>query len=270
LALCLYGCQLEQHVRRVSSKEFAVVVQTGETDIEYRFLRDEDGLYLLRGVYASPSERIVSRNSILEFAISARPAGAHYPTEWVPSHGKVTGVAEAVEVSLTVDGEPLRLDAIGKPRPIRSFRLEQRFRAVNPHGGGTLWTHHLTHTLEAGRLHITSRLRFQQPTYIARAYFGMIAADTDLVPVLSVDGEAIPIPAGRKQLASPAASATFTGPRYTVHIAVEQRPEPMQPARLVRRANGVAKLYLGGLNGVTVQPGETITSHHTLRVLPTD
>jgi len=237
---------------------------------------------------------IVSQNSVPDFAISARPLGAAYNSEWVPNHGSVTGVSYSPSIKVMIDG----IETIGTPgttldatydfREIEDFQIMQKFEARNPNGtGGSMWAHWVTHTLRKRDpvLSIKNRLEVLQDTRMTQIYFGMLpAASANVTRMALNDGtelSAIPVDNSEQTFGWNVTSAMYagefvTGNSHAVAVEVTSLRDSASfgtsyaqavPGRISHRADGTTKIYWGAGTNVDVPAGKILRSEHRIGVV---
>ncbi|MBC8652916.1 hypothetical protein GQR86_05925 [Providencia vermicola] len=223
-------------------------------------------------------------NTIVDFAVAARPDGHNGSSTWVPSHGDVTGVSVNINRKVYINGIMLS-NAIGTVpdldmTEIKSFRVDQQFDAKNANAASILWHQWIMHDISYdGELSITNKLEFLSDTWISNAYLGMCAGHTENLTRLVYDTglEISPLKKdGSTDYYDYGAQSVCLAGYYDQNkglshgVVCEVNPQEacnwlsdIQPAATVRqewRADGVTKTYWTALNNVTVPAGAVIRS----------
>ncbi|HGN1707127.1 TPA: hypothetical protein ACKRTE_003026 [Providencia rettgeri] len=223
-------------------------------------------------------------NTIVDFAVAARPDGHNGSSTWVPSHGDVTGVSVNINRKVYINGIMLS-DAIGTVpdldmTEIKSFRVDQQFDAKNANAASILWHQWIMHDISYdGELSITNKLEFLSDTWISNAYLGMCAGHTENLTRLVYDTgvEISPLKKdGSTDYYDYGAQSVCLAGYYDKNkglshgVVCEVNPQEacnwlsdIQPTATVRqewRADGVTKTYWTALNNVTVPAGAVIRS----------
>lgn len=237
---------------------------------------------------------VVSPDSIPDFAISARPQGAAYSSEWVPHHGTTTGVSYNPAIKVLVDGQEVVSTPSGMPaeaynyREIEGFQIIQQFEARNPNGtGGSMWRHYVVHSLRRRdpALNIKNRLEVLQNTRMSQIYFGMLPAATANVQrlVLNNGYELNGIPSDNSDYTFDwgATSAMYAGEFapgnfHAAAVFVTSLKDTAGlgspyaqtvPGRINHRSDGVTKVYWGAGENVDVPTGTVMRSEHRIGVI---
>lgn len=240
---------------------------------------------------------LFSTASVPDFAISARPANQPgYTPRWVPEHAGVSGVSGSVNFKLIVDGRTVTSTA-GLLTALASYmefsetvQVVQAFNALHPSGGGTMWTHIVTHTFERDRpvMVIDNALIFSQDTYVSEGYIAMMPSDTDFADRLTLNNGVVisPVPAdgSTSSFGFDVSGAMYSG-EYSetagnYHAMAMQvsslreaanlsgRTQPAVPGLLDFRASTVTKVYFKLCDtGTTFLAGERLTCRHEIALV---
>ncbi|HGN1704801.1 TPA: phage tail protein [Providencia rettgeri] len=225
---------------------------------------------------------LVPVNTIIDFAISAKPDEYQEGSTWTPSHSGIAGVTVNTNRKVYLDGVMIDNSLSSIPdlpmTEIRSFRIDQQFDAKHANVATLLWHQWVTHNIMSdGELSITNKLEFRAKTWVSNAYLAMLAAKTDSFSRLVYDDgqEFSPLKADGSTEFYPygAQSAMYAGyydenKGLSHGIVAEVNPQeacnwltPYQPAMTVRQENRtdqVTKTYWPALNNISVQAGTVI------------
>lgn len=214
----------------------------------------------------STVQYITPTNSILDFAVSARPEGADYGTEWVPQHSSVSGVSSNVFYKIFVDGTDLFKDDVLaiNYQEINDFEISQKFSATNPNGSdGTMWTHYVNHSIRKNKpyLSIQNKMKINKDTYVGSLYLGMLASLQSTMNTLNLNNgkeyRTLLTDGSEQDFGLDVTSALFRGEyepgnfhgvaidvsslKEAVSFGTEYQPETV--GRITFRSDDVAKVY---------------------------
>lgn len=250
--------------------------------INYCFNYNADGLLLLRGVETNvkriPKSKkisIISKNSIPDFAIAARPAGSEKDFNWVPIHGKALGVSLNTKIEFKVNGQIVSKNALNSI-DIDDFEIVQSFNARNlGHPTEVLWKHTVIHSISKKEpcLSVSNRVDFLRETEIKNMYLTMLPATSKSMDKLYLnDGSSFPsIPMNNSELkiSTGADSAVYLGKygdfNYICAVDILDKKEGKE-ARVTFRGDNVTKFYLDTFNGIA-KKGQVFTNTQRLLVL---
>lgn len=248
----------------------------------------------LKQIDEAQSFDAITRNSIPDFAIRARPSGASYNSEWVPSHAGLAGVSTNIFIKILVNGKIVNQSAGSVPdiefQEIETFEIVQSMSARNPNGSdGTMWTHYITHSIgQDGKLRITQSMRVQQDTEVGKGYFAMLPVESSplelgrLVLNNRFVKSPIPLDGSQDTFGNDVTSAAFLGefePGKYYGCAIDisslqdavsydrKDYEPDIPGLVTYRTDNVAKLYWTFLDDVTIKAGDVFSHQSTISVI---
>jgi hypothetical protein len=238
------------------------------------------------------SVSLLSSNTILDFAISARPLNATYGSEWVPAHS-VSGVSISPNIKIFVDGVE-RGSLVGAGitndyHDVKSIEISQRFKAINPNGtDGEMWEHFVKHKISVDNpyLEIANGLRILQDLRISDMYFTMLGTTSSNFSrlVLSNGKELDSIPSdgselrNEGQIKSVMYAGEYQAGRY--HACAVDQESYMESAGLLYkdtntsptdsvitfREDGVSKFYVHCYSGVA-KTGDIFKNLHRISIV---
>jgi hypothetical protein len=223
--------------------------------IEYYFKYNVDSVLLLSGVSIN-KVFIIARNSIPDFAISARPLGEMCKMEWVPAHGRIKNVSLNNKIEIKHDSN--------------SFEVIQTFEAVNPNSiNGKMWEHTVGHRISIGSpyLEISNEVRFMEDTEVNKLFLTMLPASSKNVDKLYLgngvffseianDGTHI----NDSDAASSAMYVKENESTLDYVAAVETDIKDPIGVKISFRKDNVTKTYINGRNGLLARKGDEIIS----------
>ena len=240
----------------------------------------------------STAKSLISPSTIPDFAISAKPNGQTYATNWVPSHAGKVGLSLNPHIKVFIDGSEaattgqllLKKDYVG----VKSFEIAQSFNANNPDGTqGTMWTHYIRHSIKRNEpcLVIQNSLEVSQETMFTSTYLTMTGVDSRNFSRLAlnngVEYNTIPKDGSDVQLDYDVSSALYAGESgagiyhgtavdvnsYAESVGLRKRPDSDKslPGLLTFRADNIAKFYLRALpNNTVLKRGDVIRNTQRL------
>ena len=131
-------------------------------------------------------------NSVLEFALSSKPAALPVSSSWVPTHGNASAVRD-ISTSVWLDGDLLPSGLADIPAKSSAFSrlvIQQAYDAYNTNDTSDtlMWSGVITHTFTGPELVVSHKLSYAvdvlQTGYLVMLPTNMTAADT-----LRVNGE---------------------------------------------------------------------------------
>lgn len=231
-----------------------------DSNIEYHFKYNRDGLLLLRGGSIN-NKMIIASDSILDFAISARPLGELCRMEWVPAHGRTKGVSIDIKTEINYNDS--------------SFELYQTFNALNPNvPNRVLWAHSVRHkiSIDAPFLEVTNQIKFINDTEIKSLYLTMLPANAKNVDKLYLGNGVLfnQIPSDGTSIKDSGAISSAMYVKENKNsldyiAAVSTQQEEISQTVVTFRVDNVSKFYINEMSDSVARENEGI--HKTQRIV---
>ena len=127
--------------------------------------------------------RLISQNSVIEFAIRGRPSGTDLSVDWCPMHGSVSGVSREVRYEIWVDGQMVGqslLDIGLIPVTFTELVIVERYTAYSSgdtDGDAPMWNGSLTWRYKDGELAFSHSMKaIRDCDLLAGGYLFMFAS----------------------------------------------------------------------------------------------
>ncbi|AUR85529.1 hypothetical protein NVP1076O_24 [Vibrio phage 1.076.O._10N.286.51.B7] len=232
------------------------------------------------------TSKVVSRSSVMTFALLVRPNGSGLSSTWVPTHNGLTGVAGNVNTKLYFDGIAQDLGTIDELtttyQKISRMTITQTYDAYNHNDiGNTLWNGELVQVLSKDGWEVRHTMNMEQDVFVSTGYGILNPADSSNMTELKITGQEELFSRtfaadGSAVTTSSGSSSIFTGELtpgrtivYAMHVdtldsAISRGKtygEGITETSLVTdRADNVCKLYYYVANGGVIPQGESIST----------
>lgn len=226
---------------------------------------------------------------IIEFAISAKPMGSAFATDWVPAHGSSTGCSVRTAGNIYIDDITYGLDLAAFPadssRTCDRIVIEQQYTAYNSNDSGKtlpMWSGILIHSFDKTGLTITNKITTLRDLQMGDGYCAMVSARNTFAAKFKANngvvGETLGV--GSSNNVGFASSAMFYNTATGLSVAVaplsvrdsinmDKNFAPLNPTLRTDRADGFGKIYWKICETNAIIPANTvITSSH--RIFPSN
>ncbi|ASZ14503.1 hypothetical protein KTO58_01285 [Chitinophaga pendula] len=136
----------------------------------------------IHGVPSGDAVDVVAENTILDFAISARPAEVpSMAFTWIPAHGAVSGSTRSVVTQIVVDSVSLNMSTLTSLEMltgIHKVSFQQSYTGFNENdvpGNYPLWSGFISHSISREGLEITHKIRMLRDVTTSVGYLAMFA-----------------------------------------------------------------------------------------------